>query len=196
MDLIHNGAEERIDPERFATVGDALAACIDPGGFVVLSVRLDGCEIADEERVEIELLPTTGGGRLEIESRPLRDVARDGLESAATYARAVATAFGRTAELLRDGEVARGTAVFRDAVDATDVLLAAIRSAAAALGAVADPLTTLEASLERGIGAMERHFAATDWVALADCLEFEVATEVATWQDRIGTVLRSVEEFR
>lgn len=196
MDLIHNGAEQRIDPARFATVGDALAACMAGGAHALLSLRLDGCEIGDDERAEVERLPTHGAGRLEVESRPLCEIAHDGLESAAAYAREVADAFRRTADLLREGRVARATALFREALDATDVLLVAIRRAAAALGPLAAPLAALEPSLERGIDAMERHFAATDWVALADCLEFEVAAEIATWQEPLGAVRRRAGEPR
>ena len=188
MELIHNGRAERIESARLARVGDVLAACTESVDHVLLSLRLDGCEIDETERAEIEHLSTDVEGRLEVESRPRRAVARDGLESAAAYASEVAGAFERAAGLLREGHFDRAQVLLATCLDAVVVLLSAVRRAADALGAVAEPLAACEPELERGLAAMETCFAATDWVGLADCVEFEVSVAIGKWPERIGAV--------
>ena len=194
MELIHNGRSEIIHAARHATVGDVLEACTAEGDRVLLALRLDGCEIDEAERAEVARLSTQGGGRLEVESRPRREVARDGLESAADYARRVAEAFGKMATLLRDGELERAHALCRDCLDAVGVLMAAVRHSGAALGEVAAPLESFEPELEQALAGMESCFAATDWVGLADCVEYEVAARIALWPDRIDAVRNAAGE--
>ena len=194
MDLIHNGRAERIEPARLATVGDVLADCAGADDHVVLSLRLDGCAIDESEHAEIARLSTHGNGKLEVESRPRSAVARDGLESAADYAREVAAAFGHVAELLLEGQIDRGKTLFATCLDAAGVLLVAVQRAASALGPEAAPLAAFEPALERGIVAMEAHLVATDWVGLADCIEFEVAAQIATWPEPLAAVRRVTEE--
>lgn len=196
MDLIHNGRAERIEPAQLATVGAVLAACTESGEHVLLSLRLDGCEIDEAEHAAIAGLSTDAAGKLEVESRPLRAVARDGLESAAAYAGEVAAAFGRMAALLREGRIERARALFRDCLDAVGVLLQAVQSAAEVLGPVAAQLAALEPALERRVAALERHFVEEDWVAVADCVEFEVAAEIAQWPASLVAVRRAAEEER
>lgn len=196
MELIHNGRAESIEPARLATVGDVLAACTGAGDHVVLSLRLDGCAIEASEHAEIAALSTHGSGKLEVESRPRSAIARDGLESAADYAQEVAAAFGHVAELLREGQIDRGKALFASCLDAAGVLLVAVQRAASALGPQAAPLAAFEPSLERAIVAMEGHLVATDWVGLADCIEFEVTAQIGTWPESIAAVRRATEETR
>jgi len=188
MELIHNGRAETIQPTRCATVGDVVAACVATDDRVLLGLRLDGCAIEPAELAEVARLSTQGDGRLEVESRPRRDVACDALESAAEYARRVVEALARTATLLRDGHLERAGALCRDCLDALAVLTAAVRDSGAALGGVAAPLASLEPELATPLAAMEGCFATSDWVGLADCIEYEVAARVALWPDRIGAV--------
>ena len=193
MELIHNGRVEEIDPERHATVGDVVAACTERAEGVVVALRLDACEIEEGERAEVARLSTRGPGRLEIVSRARHEIASDGLESAAEYARRIAEAFSKMASLLRDGEIARAQLLCRDCLDAVGVLMEAVRCSSSALGATAAPLEALAPELEHALAAMEPCFAATDWVGLADCVEYEVAAVIARWPERIDAVRGAVE---
>jgi hypothetical protein len=194
MELIHNGRSEPIESARFATIGDVLAGCTEAADHVLVSLRLDGCEIGDGERAEVERISTASPGRLELESRPRRAVACDSLASAAEYAAKVSDAFRRMAGLLRDGEHERAHQLCRDCLDALGVLMAAVQSAGDALGDVAVPLRGFEPELERGLAGMEDRFAATDWIGLADCVEYEIAPAVARWPAALEAVRAAAEE--
>lgn len=193
MDLIHNGVHRAIDAGAEPTVGDVLAACADGGRNVVVSVRLDGQEIPDAERAELGGLATASAGRLEIESRSRHELACSGLESAATYARAVEDALKNAATLLRDGELDRAHALCRDGFDALSVLVAAIDGAARALGTPAQAIARLEDELEPALNGIAEHFERTDWIGVADQLEYEIAARVGAWPERLEAVRREAQ---
>lgn len=188
MQLIHNGACRAIDAAVHPTVGDVLAACAREGAGIVVSIRLDGQPIEHEEHAELAQLPTAGAGRLEVESRSRRELACSGLESAQDYACAVEKALRDAAALLRGGELARAHALCRDAFDALAVLVAAIDGAARSLGTAADSIARLDRELEPALDGVALHFERTDWIGVADQLEYEVAARVAGWPARIEAV--------
>jgi hypothetical protein len=194
MELIHNGSARPIDAACHATVGDVLAACTSASEHVLVELKLNGTEIDESERSAVAQLSTRGSGRLEVVSRPRREAALAGLESASAYAAQVAGAFARTAGLLRDGRLERAHALFRNCVDALSVLVVAVQRAALALGAEAEPLHALERELAGPLETSEGRLAEADWVGLADCLEYEIAAHVGRWAPRIDAVRIAAEE--
>ncbi|HEY8493230.1 MAG TPA: hypothetical protein VIN04_05010 [Myxococcota bacterium] len=181
--LLHNGRRRPLDARAWPTLGDVLDACLasEPDEHVLLSLRLDGQEVEASELSELRQLATEGVRELEIRTRSRRAIAADALESAAEYAGQVVQALGRVASLLREGALVRGNALWADACEALELLLATVQAAAAALGDEATGLAALEAELRPRLEPLAEAQARGDWIALADGLDYELAPCVGAW---------------
>ncbi|MDJ0865257.1 MAG: hypothetical protein QNK03_04045 [Myxococcota bacterium] len=187
VDLSHNGVG--VEARGLSTVGDAIDAVTgDRDEQVLLGLRLDGHEVPETDWDEVRELALAGVGALALVSRPRREIALDGLESAADYAFAVSRSLARTAELLREGSIEAANDLYAMALDALAVLVHAIQASARALPDECERLAELCAELDPWLLGLEDAHRSRDWVTIADVLEHEVAARVLAWPTRLEAV--------
>lgn len=188
--LWHNERRDLLDGALHPTVGVAIDACLAADGAdrVLVSVRLDGREIAPEELAELRELATEGIDRLEVVSRERGHVARDALESAAGYAPGLASTVARAASLLRAGELTRAQDLWADSCEALDVLVHALAAVGAALPAVEGALAEIGDGLVTPLPAVLDAHTRGDWLGLADLLEYELAVRIAASAARLAAL--------
>src|SRR5690606_5659617 len=85
--MVHNGARRPLDADAHPTVGAVVDALLGAGAdaHALVSIAVDGCGVDLDELGELRALPCAGVGELVVETRPLRAVASDALESASQY---------------------------------------------------------------------------------------------------------------
>lgn len=188
--MVHNGARRPLDADAHPTVGAVVDALLGAGAdaHALVSIAVDGCGVDLDELGELRALPCAGVGELVVETRPLRAVASDALESASQYGAELAGALRRTAGLLQDGARARANALWAAAVDGVVVWLGAVNGAAAALGADGAPLAEVERELAAPLEALADAWERDDTIAIADLLEHELARRIEGWAARLAAL--------
>ncbi len=122
-------------------------------------------------------------------SRSPEEVARASLHHARQYCANVDTALGRVVQLLRGSRVPEATELYTQTLDALNVLVFVLTAAAAQLGDESEPLLAIEEDSAGWLAELEQAQELDDWTALADCLEYEVATRVNGWRERVDVLL-------
>lgn len=120
-----------------------------------------------------------------------REIALSSLVNARAYLANVCSAVDKVTELLRQSRLERAHELYAHCLDALNVLVVALTAAGAQLGPAGEPLLETEQACGAWIDALLDAQTRQDWTALADCLEHEVAPELATWNEKIATALEA-----
>lgn len=186
--LCHDGRERRLETHLHPTLGDAIrdgARADEPR--VVVGLRIDHVEVAPDEiegRLERGL---EGVRRVDVVTRGARELAVAGLDSASSYAGAVRKGLEGVAARLRDGRVQEANRLLADSLDGLDVLVFAVGAARAAIGDSCRALEGLEEALAPWLDGLVSAHESSDWIRVADLLEYELAPIVASWRERLAT---------
>lgn len=171
-------------------VGRALGA--DPTEpRVAVKVSVDGIGLSPEALDRLDERPLDGVHEVAIESVPLREVALDSLESAGGYALQVRDALQEVAGGMREGRADEVDATWKAATDALHVLAFTLEAAAGALGERADTLRRFGRDLEPWVEGVIEAQARSDWIRLADLLEYEVAPRLAEIPEDAESIRRA-----
>ena len=123
--------------------------------------------------------------RHDIDSLRLAATARRALDRATDYAPSVAQALERTSLLLRSGRTNDANRLFSFVTDALAVLLYTSEAVKSHLhGEEASELGALSDELCPWLGQIEQAQLASDWLRLADYLEYEVKPVLDRWGER------------
>ncbi len=192
VQLRQNGRESSLGGDAFASVGDAIAECTggsDQPEMVLTRLCIDGTEVPEEDWERARGLAFDRVQALEIEARPLRDVARRGLRGAVEYAPRVRAALAEVADQLRRGETDRACELYAAGLDALSVVMFAVTASAPHLGDEgeegAGALDGLDGTLAPRLDALAESQEREDWIGVADVLEFELLPVLDDWFDRL-----------
>lgn len=123
-------------------------------------------------------------------SRTPEEVACASLHHALAYGANVRTALARAVELLRGSRVDEATELYAQTLDALNVLVFVLTTAAAQLGEAGAPLRGIDGDCATWIASLSDAQEHGDWTALADCLEYEVTPDLESWNERVEGILR------
>ncbi len=191
--VCHNGKELTVDAEGFHHLGALVAAQLqNMNGHVLTRLWVDEREINEEELERLETLSLTGVESVRLESESAREVALKVLKSSAEYAGAVRVHLEEIATLLRRGKLDTANQLLADSCDALSVLVHSITGAAAQLNKDTEEIQKITSELTPWLKALVAAQEESDWVRVADYLEFEVAPQLEHWQ----RVCRSASDDR
>ncbi len=190
MRLIQDGRESQVEDgaenaealllPRLAPTGE------DPR--VVVRMWLDGSDVPSSELGDLSAIAVQGCELLEVETAPVRDVARQSLASAGEYAEKVKDALRHTAELMRSDRPEVANEHFAEAIDGMSVLFFTLQAAAQHLGPEARPVEEIGARVQPWLDALTEAQIAQDWIRVADYLEYEIAPVLGEARGAIAAV--------
>jgi hypothetical protein len=189
----HNGTEKNFENLDFANLGDVMSACVGADASqVVTSLRVNGCAIPDENLEMLEEFSVEGIEEIDIETRPVREVALGSLDSSISYGKKIEQALLDTATGLRAGKVQDANEIFADTIDALGVYLFALGAIGKALGEDGAELFGLEEELQPWLDELIEAQMDQDWLRVADFAEFEVAELISEWSRRLRRVRKAL----
>lgn len=191
IEVRHNQECITVDPRGFSGVRDLVRHCVGASKApepVVLALRVDGRELALESPEELDQVDLETLARVEIETRPAREIAAESLESSAEYVGALEGSLQQVADLLRAGRTEDANQLFATALDGFSVLLYALSAARTWLPAVAADLGDLEGEVHPWLEAVADAQEERDWLRVADYLEYELRPRLVGWAERIRGV--------
>ena len=191
--MIHIRTESReseLDPGHFRNLGELLAAWQQqqPERMVVRELELDGQQYQAPDPALFDALSLSRSSEARIEAVSARSVALSSLESAAEYAPRVRDASLETALRFRSGRPDLAAPLLAELMDALIVLSSALAAAGAELGDAAAELVGLDSELDGCLAGLVGAHQRRDWIDLADGLEFELASLLDGWSERIQRV--------
>jgi hypothetical protein len=188
----HNGAEKHFENLDFANLGDVMRACAGADeSQVVTSLSVNGCAIPDESLETLEEFPVEGIEEVEVQTRAVREVALDSLDSSISYGNKIEAALLDTASRLRAGKIQDANEIFADTIDALNVFLYALGAIGKALGEDGDELFGLEEELKPWLDELIEAQLDQDWLRVADFAEFEVVELISEWSRRLRRVQKA-----
>ncbi len=196
IDVHHEGRETRVDPAVHPNLETVLRSCVPGFGAerVVVGIRIDGCALSGAQLECPAEVSVEGTREIEIDSKPIRRVALESLEGAREYSQPVENGLLEAAGLLRSGRMEEANALFADLMDALSVLVFAFSAAGAQLGAAGSRLAGAGDELRPWSEALLEAQQQSDWVLVADYLEFEIAPLVSGWRRLAGEVSHAAGE--
>jgi hypothetical protein len=176
-------------PSEAATLGDLLAAmrARDPGRLVV-SIRLDGKVIADEQLDSAKALPLSTACKLELETDSIHLLAADALGQAADAMEQIRPHHVRVAELIAAGKNAEAMALLSECLACWNSAEETLRQTWELVGKDLHPAAPGETpeDLVQHVGDLLRRIQerlqARDFVAVADLVEHEMPPAADRWQ--------------
>lgn len=194
MDVILDGEPQALDTSRCANLAELVAmaerSLEGDEESVVVAIEIDGRAIPPEELNGLEARPLEGIGRVAIERRPTRSVARSVLRQGADYSGQVVAAIDQTVTHFRGGRADRGNELLADVTDSLTVLTGITSSVAVALPRSAASLAEVQNELFPWLEAMVEAQMAQDPLGIADLLEYEIRDRIERW----GQVMRTQAE--
>lgn len=163
------------------------------GRRVASKVWIDGVELDAAALEALADRATAGLARVEVETRAVADVARAALESAADYAPKIADRLVEAAGGYRGGDERAAGAALAESIDALVVFFEALRGVGAVLPEAA-PLARLEASVAPALVELEALQTRSDWLGVADWIEFELADALRGWTAELAAALAASQE--
>lgn len=158
---------------------------------VVVRLVLDGHEVPANALDDLSAVSLAGCERVEVETAPVREVARKSLVSAGEYAERVQEALCHTAELLRSERPEVANEYFAEAIDGMSVLLFTLQAAAEQLGPVARSVEEIGTRVQPWLDALAEAQLAQDWIRMADYLEYEIAPVLGEARGTIASLFAS-----
>ncbi len=155
---------------------------------VVVRLALDGEEVPGEHLSDLSQIALVDAEEVEVDTVSVREVALQGLASANDYAEQVGKALRGTADQLRSDRPEVASEQFADAVDGLLVLFFALDAAASHLGAVAEPVAGIAARVQPWLDAVLEAHEGSDWVRVADYLEYEIVPVLDDVPDLISGI--------
>ncbi len=192
----HNGVERKTAGDGMASLADLVRWSCGEAGLceeIVVDCRVNGMPLDEERMAALDAVPIDQLAEVELETRAPRTIALSSLSSSREYTDRVREALGRTAGLLREGQVEAANQLYADAIDALSVLVYAISTAGQQLGEEASPLHHIEAEVQPWLGELVDAQSTRDWVRVADYLEYEMEPILADWARRIDGVRSGCE---
>ena len=194
MDVILDGEPRALDTSGCANLAELVAmaerSLEGDEESVVVAIEIDGQAIPPEELNGLERRPLEGIGRVAIERRPTRSIARSVLRQGADYSGRVVVAIDQTVMHFRGGRADRGNELLADVTDSLTVLTGITSSVAVALPQAAASLAEVEHELFPWLEAMIEAQTAQDPLGIADLLEYEVRDRIERW----GRVMQAQAE--
>lgn len=191
MDLILNGEPQRLDTSDCANLAElvAMAETVSAEGeaSVVVAVEVDGEALSPEALSGLEQHSLEGVGRVEIQHRPTRVVARSVLRQGADYCGQIDAAIDQCVLHFRTGRSDHGNELLADVTDSLTVLTGITMSVSSILEASAESLAEVQTDLFPWLEEMVQAQTDKDPLRIADLLEYEIKSRIEQW----GVVMRA-----
>jgi len=190
MDVILDGERHALDTTDCANLAELIAMAersVDGGEeTVVVAVEVDGETLPPDELAALEARGLDGIGRVAIERRPTRAVARSVLRQGADYSLQIAAAIDQTVAQFRGGRADRANELLADVTDSLTVLTGITSSVSVALPQAAESLAEVQNDLFPWLSALVDAQTAQDPLGIADLLEYEIHDRIQTWGQVMG----------
>ncbi len=188
----HLGEEKEHDRARFRNLEELVTAVVrgEAEPRVIERLVVNSVPLPDEMLDRLEEIELDAIEQVEIESRTHREIARSSLESCVDYGQKLASALLGAGELFRAGRTEEGNGVYAEALDALWVLIYALCAAGRELGPAGAALEGVEGEIQPWLAELLDAQTHTDWIRVADYLEYEIAPLLEKWIGAAETALR------
>ncbi len=188
--ICSEGRESELDPARYRHLGALFAdwQATQTARMVVRELEIDGQRFEAPDPALFAEIALGPGSEIRIEAVSARSVALSSLESAAEYAPRVRGASLETARHFRSGRVDLAAPLLAELVDALVVLSGALAAARAELGEAAPGLAATRSELDQCLSALVAAHERSDWIDLADGLEYELTALLDAWAGAIARI--------
>lgn len=182
--VVHNAVDQVLDSVDYENLDDVLEHCSrnrDDNPHLFTRIRIDGLDLPEDSFDRLEDISIEGVKKIEVESRPTREIALSSLQHSSEYVAAVRDAVDRVVDLFRRGRSKEANELLAQVSDALGVLVAAISGVASAMPQrsknLLDPMGELLHWLDQVLEGQTNG----DWVQVADILEYEVDPRLDDW---------------
>lgn len=193
--VVHNTVDQdlaRADCENLADVLERCDASREDAPHLFTHIRLDGLDLPEDSFDRLSEVSIDGVNKIEIESRPRVEIARSSLKHSGEYVVAIRGALDRTVDLFRTGRAEHANDLLAEVSDSLGVLVAAISGISSVFESSADNLLDPLQDLSPWLDHVLEGQAASDWVYVADILEYEVDPRLEGWALVMEAVLMEV----
>ncbi len=182
--VVHNAVDQVLDGVDYENLDELLGRCSrsrDGNPHLFTRIRIDGLDLPEDSFDRLEDISIEGVKKIEVESRPTREIALSSLQHSSEYVAAVRDAVDRVVDLFRRGRSKEANELLAQVSDALGVLVAAISGVASAMPQrsknLLDPVGELVHWLDQVLEGQTNG----DWVQVADILEYEVDPRLDDW---------------
>ena len=185
------------------TLGQALAEArthLGDSGRVIVEVRVDGQTVPEQELSDRHDAQIAGEEVHLITADP-RELARQALSDLSRALQANADKQRHAAALLRDDQAPQALDEVRESLNVWSQAQQAILQSAQLLSLPLDDwqvdgrsIPQIVEELAEQLRAVREQLIATDWVGLADSMEYELVDSIETWTRMVEEVMRRIED--
>ncbi len=190
--VVHNAVDQVLDGVDYENLDELLERCSrsrDGNPHLFTRIRIDGLDLPEDSFDRLEDISIKGVERIEVESRPTREIALSSLQHSSEYIAAVRDAVDRVVDLFRRGRSKEANELLAQVSDALGVLVAAISGVASAMPQRSEELLDPMSELIRWLEQVLEGQSDGDWVHVADLLEYEVDPRLGDWASAMQEAL-------